>query len=150
MSPFVTCHRGTGGAAGAPWGAFLGASRSECARSCQSSSQVPPSLGPAVPVSPASCLGQSDLPVTHLDGGLALRSGSRVSPRKGSGVWGVHLGIQVPNWGGLERDGPSELHLTLSVCEEEWDPGRWEAKGFPCLVRRKLVKVKALILLSVI
>lgn len=27
MSPFVTCHRGTSRAAGAPWGAFLGQER---------------------------------------------------------------------------------------------------------------------------
>lgn len=74
MSPFVTCHRATGGAAGAPWGAFLGAS-SECTCAAASLPARFASLGPAaVPVSPASCLGQSDLRVTHLDGGPALSS----------------------------------------------------------------------------
>lgn len=104
-----TCHHlsratgGTSGAAGAPWGAFLGPGASALAAASLAARF--PSLGPAVPVSPASCLGQSDLQVTHLDGGPALSGGSHQPEEEVWGLGGAHLGTQVPKWGSLERDG---------------------------------------------
>lgn len=75
MSPFVTCHWGTSRAAGTPSGVLDQEGVLQLPVSGRFSSC--PALFPwdtATQMSPAICLGQSDLQSTHLDGRLHQES----------------------------------------------------------------------------